>query len=879
MTQTDVSIGAKELWALQQHFVSEFPSDPPLIMPAKLDGKGKMPKYMHKEPGQYSLDDARMHLGECLETGALVLLPASVIVVDIDDDGIAETIMGAQDEFRQTVTCKTSKGWHFWFKRTAAADGAGMRDGARAMRDEAGQPFPIDIKTLCATGTRGVISIPPSPRKTWVRSPLDPHVRMLDLPQAFVDLYIHATGQKRGDASSRDARRRCPLWTHLVDSVQFQEIKQLMTLLPASFKNSYGDWFRLLTTLHNADDSEAMMSLFIEFSRDSVHWQPSSSEDYIKEKWNSLRPLLTANGATDRRTLTIGSLHYWAKLHNPERYKQVLGQRLSNDISHMTAEHNDVARVASRILKGRFVCACPSQKIWYAFRDHRWTEDAKQIHLKHELSTTVVDALQGALVQLQLQFASSNRRIFMLASDADDAATVASDAESMASASDCALTSVSRNSASRAPSSSRPRSPIDDIAQTIQSIRNKLKRRNYKDDIVVELMEYMTDEKIEDKFDMNPSLIGFEDGVYDLDTKTFREGWATDYVSKSTGYPYNDGMRPPADTVDIVNQYWSTLHPDFEQREYVLRMFARQLYADSGRELLHIHTGERGSAGNGKTKMFQLLQRVLGQYVHKFPISVLTSANRDEANKPQPEFHKWRGVRILYATEPNHDEKINTGIMKDLTGGELIQYRLLYSNDVRQFKPTGKLHVMTNDLPNLDGSDSGVKRRIRKIDYISSFVSAADADPSQHKYAANESLFERLVYDMDLKQAFVKHLLDYYDKSWSFAMTEKILKESSSYLKEHDSAAKFVEEFVVRDPSSCFTLKDAKALFKQQEYYNGRIKMLKTDLEKTLKTVCLDQKRVRGYAQPFRNVFEGYRLLTEQEADDNDALVIDLESL
>jgi phage/plasmid-associated DNA primase len=98
-------------------------------------------------------------------------------------------------------------------------------------------------------------------------------------------------------------------------------------------------------------------------------------------------------------------------------------------------------------------------------------------------------------------------------------------------------------------------------------------------------------------------------------------------------------------------------------------------------------------------------------------------------------------------------------------------------------------------------------------------------------------------------------------------MTEKIRKESSLYLKEHDSVAKFVEDFIVRDSDSCFTLKDAKVLFKQQEYYNGRIKMLKTDLEKALKATCCEQKRVRGYARPQKNVFEGY-MLSCQPGDD-----------
>ena len=106
----------------------------------------------------------------------------------------------------------------------------------------------------------------------------------------------------------------------------------------------------------------------------------------------------------------------------------------------------------------------------------------------------------------------------------------------------------------------------------------------------------------------------------------------------------------------------------------------------------------------------------------------------------------------------------------------------------------------------------------------------------------------------------MEHLLDHFDKSWSFVMPDAIRKESESYLKENDSVAKFVEDFVVADADGYFTLKDAKTLFKQQEYYNGRIKMLKTDLEKALRAPCHEQKRVRGVSSPCKNVFIGFSL-------------------
>ena len=44
--------------------------------------------------------------------------------------------------------------------------------------------------------------------------------------------------------------------------------------------------------------------------------------------------------------------------------------------------------------------------------------------------------------------------------------------------------------------------------------------------------------RFEDKLDANPKLLGFENGVYDLDNDEFREGRPEDYVSLSAGINY-----------------------------------------------------------------------------------------------------------------------------------------------------------------------------------------------------------------------------------------------------------------------------------------------------------------------------------------------------
>ena len=203
----------------------------------------------------------------------------------------------------------------------------------------------------------------------------------------------------------------------------------------------------------------------------------------------------------------------------------------------------------------------------------------------------------------------------------------------------------------------------------------------------------------------------------------------------------------------------------------------------------------------------------LGNYVLRFDVAVLTAKQRPEVGKPMPEYAAWRGVRMLYCSEPNHDDKLNSGILKELTGGEPIMYRLLFSNDVHRFRPQFKLHMMCNDAPQLDGGDSGVQRRTRKIDYISCFVEGDRVDPERHRYARDPALVAGFKDSDKVRLAFIRELLCLYQHSWEFTMPTVVREASSAYLEENDGVRMVAALCIVADEKNCFLLADANDLF------------------------------------------------------------------
>ena len=66
--------------------------------------------------------------------------------------------------------------------------------------------------------------------------------------------------------------------------------------------------------------------------------------------------------------------------------------------------------------------------------------------------------------------------------------------------------------------------------------------------------------------------------------------------------------------------------------------------------------------------------------------------------------------------EPNEGMRINEGLLKQLTGDDIVTARKLYGDEF-EFKPEFKLWMATNHKPIIRGTDTGIWRRIHIIPF------------------------------------------------------------------------------------------------------------------------------------------------------------------
>jgi putative DNA primase/helicase len=201
-----------------------------------------------------------------------------------------------------------------------------------------------------------------------------------------------------------------------------------------------------------------------------------------------------------------------------------------------------------------------------------------------------------------------------------------------------------------------------------------------------------------------------------------------------------------------------------------------------------------GSGSNGKSIIADLMSVTLGEYKGTVPITLVTE-KRGLIGGTSDEVLKLKGVRYAVMQEPSKGVKLNEGIMKELTGGDPIQARGLYSES-EIFEPQFNLVVCTNNLFDIESNDDGTWRRIRKVDFLSKFIDEGEqhTDETPYVYEKDKSLKDKLP---QLAPIFASMLVKRaFETDGIVADSEYVINASKGYRKCQDHISKFILEFV-----------------------------------------------------------------------------------
>ena len=354
---------------------------------------------------------------------------------------------------------------------------------------------------------------------------------------------------------------------------------------------------------------------------------------------------------------------------------------------------------------------------------------------------------------------------------------------------------------------------IDNIEKkkvlAIEDLIKRLKTTGFKNNIMSEANEifYNNLDGFLNRLDEDRNLIGFDDGVYDLKKMEFRKGRREDYITMSVGYKYRSEY---SENIDNIRQFIEDIIPDYDNREYLLTYLASCLSGHNPEELFHIFSG---NTRNGKSKLRDLIMYTFGEYYTTLSSNLLTT-ERPSPSNPQPNIMRLKGKRIIIASEPEANKKINTSFMKFMTGNDPIKGRGLYEKEEYEYKPQFKMMVLCNDIPKMDSNDGGVWSRSRCIEFPTTFVENPIAE---NEKKINKGLSDILIH---WKEDFMLLLIEYYKKyiEQGLKVTKAIKDYTKKYQKENDIYYEYLDERTVESDKNIHT----KELYK--DFYEWHTK-------------------------------------------------------
>ncbi len=636
------------------------------------------------------------------------------------------------------------------------------------------------------------------------------------------------------------------------DEVEVAKI--LVKMLSKERATGYNEWIMVGWALYNI--SEGLIEEFLEFSK---LCKEKYDEKYCRKVWIDTFNYHKMRG--DNIGYKIASLHRWAKEDNPEEYKKFLDGCINNIMKDMDFKAEfDIALIIREIYRYEYVCTNKKKNIWWEYDGIRWRKIDDGYTLSVKLSTEVVREFAN-IVNIYNKMAETAQTI---------------------------MADLYRNKALQA-----------------QKLIVNLKSSSFKDKIISECCNLMYDEKFEEKLNSNPKLIGFENGVYDLENMIFRKGTPEDYLTYSTHYKYNDILNMNINNKNIVDknlkryitnieniktyskkikinmekiknkiineedkaeimkiitelnqmnkikieireidenmmieitkklieyfdnnmnhinniinnknnknediykemregirrireieEFMEKIQPKEEMRMYILTYMASILEGNNKDQKFLIFTG---SGSNGKGTLFELLDNTLGDYYSTVPITLLTQ-KRKGSSTATPELADKHGKRFLVMQEPETDDKINVGYMKELTGQDKIMARPLYGSPF-YYIPQFKIAVACNILPQIPADDNGTWRRLRVADFEQKFC---DNPVNANEHKKDTGLREKMKKwnDVFMWLLINKYFMVYNGITLDRMEPEQVKLSTDNYKNDSNIYIEFMDDLYVRD--------------------------------------------------------------------------------
>lgn len=362
------------------------------------------------------------------------------------------------------------------------------------------------------------------------------------------------------------------------------------------------------------------------------------------------------------------------------------------------------------------------------------------------------------------------------------------------------------------------------------------------------MKEFYYKEKVFEKMDeVNPYLVGFENGVYDLQNRKFRIAAPEEMMFLSTGYNYE---KADEKYINELQKLIKKIYPDRKERTYTMTVLSFVL---SG--IMHLQEFYMllGTGGNGKGLMTSLITKTMGlSYCANISIECFKSKGKISPNEKSQQMAACKYARAVFVTECDfkENEEFESNLIKTMSGGDMQTCKFLYSSQTT-YTPKFNLYFITNNQLPIKINDNSIPRRARICPHRVSFVDEKDyVKNDKHVALVEPKLGEMIQKDMGYSYAFFDILTRYYDdfmdNAQKLIIPESLVNENIAFKNLNNPVGNFIRDCLVITKSTNDKIKVALIL-KILEGYDDSTNESMSSITKYLIKKNIEITRIKGY--------------------------------
>ena len=290
-------------------------------------------------------------------------------------------------------------------------------------------------------------------------------------------------------------------------------------------------------------------------------------------------------------------------------------------------------------------------------------------------------------------------------------------------------------------------------------------------------------EVLSKELDNEPSIIGCLNGAVDLTTGRLTVSDYNQYLTKSTGLRYDSDA-----TCDVWQKTVADVFlDDAEMVSFFKTLIGYSILGNPKEDLLVI---PYGSGANGKSTIFNTIADVFGDYGKSTTFSTFTASATGSQHRE--DLVRLQGSRFVYTSEPDAFGALKEGLIKTITGGDVLTVRTAYARKSVEISPRWVTFIPTNHKPMIRGADDGIWRRMLFLPFKRNFTlepELLDIHLSDKLEAEKEGILRWII----------EGALDYQQNG--LVIPNELIKDKNDYREESDIVQTWIESECILEGS------------------------------------------------------------------------------